>query len=97
MWKSSPSGELTYFARSGSSSRSFARLEAAHPAARVGQREEQPPVEVVVAAAVDEPGRAQLLRREALLARLPREGRAAGREPEPVRAADLLAEPAAAR
>ena len=40
----------------------LARLEAAHPPARVGQREEQAPVEVVVAAPVDEPGRGELLR-----------------------------------
>ena len=73
----------------------LARLEAAHPAARVGEREEQPPREVVVAAPVDEPGGGELRRGEALLARLARQGRAAGREPEPVLAADLFAEPAA--
>ena len=73
----------------------LARLEPAHAPARVGQREEQAPVEVVVAAAVGEPGCAQLLRGESLLPRFPRERRAAGREPEPVLAADLLAETAA--
>ena len=50
------------------------------------------PREVVVAAPVDEPGRGELVAREALLARLARERRAAGREPEPELAADLLAE-----
>ena len=72
----------------------LARLEADDPAARVGEREHQARREVVAAARVRQPGGAQLVAREALLARLPREP-APGREPEPELAADLLAEPAA--
>ena len=70
------------------------RLEAAHAAARVGEREDDAPVEVVVAAAVGEPDRAQLVLRVALLQRARREPRPARRIAEPELAADLLAEPA---
>ena len=67
------------------------RLEAAHPAARVGEREDDPTLEVVVAATVREPDGAQLVQGVVLL-------RGAGRKPcgtrrvaEPELAADLLA------
>ena len=45
----------------------LARLEAAHRAARVREREDEPPREVVVAAAIDEPAGEQIFLREALL------------------------------
>src|SRR5207237_2294121 len=72
----------------------LAGLEAQHAPARVPEREEQTSREVVVAAPVDEPGREELLARESLLDRLARKGRAAERKPEPVLAADVLAESA---
>ena len=72
----------------------LARLEADHPAARVGERKHEPRREVVVAALVRQPGSAQLLRRESLLARLRREA-VARREAEPELLRDLLAETAA--
>src|SRR5262249_8718686 len=70
-------------------------LEPAYAPARVREREQQPAVEVVVAAPVDEAGRTQLPVGEALLPRLARQGRPTRREPEPVLAADVLAEAAA--
>ena len=45
------------------------RLETTHPAARVGERKDDAALEVVVAAAVREPDREQLLLRIALLQR----------------------------
>ena len=72
----------------------LARLEADDPPARVGEREHQPLREVVVAARVRQPGAAQLVGREALLARLLREA-GARREAEAELAADGLAEAAA--
>ena len=94
MWKSSPSGVLTYFAFSGSSSRSFRAWKPTTRPARVGEREEQPAAEVVAAAPADETGGAELGRGEALLLRLARERGRERREPEPELAAGLLAEPA---
>ena len=70
------------------------RLEADHAAARVGEREQEPPLEVVVAACTRQARRAQLVGGEALLARLAREQAASGREAEPKLAADLLAQTA---
>ncbi len=72
----------------------LARLEADHPAARVGEGEHEPGREVVVAALVRQPGGAQLLVREPLLACL-RGQAVAGREPEAELLRDLLAETAA--
>ena len=69
-------------------------LEPAHAPARVGERKEQPACEVVVTAPVDEAGRGELGAREPFLARLSRQRRAAGRQPEPVLAADVLAKTA---
>ena len=68
------------------------RLEAAHAAARIGEREDDAPVEVVVAAAVGEPDRPQLIVRVALLQRTRGEPRPARGIAEPELAADLLAE-----
>ena len=68
------------------------RLEPPHAAARVGEREDDTPVEVVVAAAVGEPDRPQLVLRVALLQRSGREPRPTRRIAEPELAADLLAE-----
>ena len=70
----------------------LARLEADDPAARVGERKHQPPLEVVRAAPGDEAGPGELLGREPLLARLLRERRARGREAEPELATDFLAQ-----
>src|SRR6478736_1268484 len=70
------------------------RLEAPHTAARVGEREDDAPLEVVVAAAVGEPDGLQVLRRVALLERARCEPGAARRIAEPELAADLLLEPA---
>ena len=69
-------------------------LESAHAAARVGQREEEPPHEVVVPAPVHEPGRRQLVARESLRRGRPRQRRAAGRESDPELLRDRLTEPA---
>jgi hypothetical protein len=69
-----------------------ARLETDDAGARVGDREEQSALEVVVAAPIEEPCPCQLLPGEAALAGLAREGGAAGGEAEPVLAADLLGE-----
>jgi hypothetical protein len=69
-------------------------LKAAHPPACIGERKEQPSGEVVVSAPVDEAGARELGRAEALITRLPRQRRAAGGEPKPVVAADLLPQPA---
>src|SRR5205823_8937374 len=55
-------------------------LEADDAAARVGDREEQPALEVVVAAAIDQSRACQLLPREVTLRGLARERRRAGRE-----------------
>ena len=71
----------------------LARLEAEHAPARVGEREDDALREVVVAAAVDEPGGEQLLAGELALMGLLRQRLRARREAEPERAADLLAEP----
>src|SRR5262249_6919784 len=71
------------------------RLEADHAAARVGEWEENPPLEVVAAPLPRAARSAELVRREALLARLPREQSASRREPEPEFPADLLTEAAA--
>ena len=60
----------------------LARLEPDDAAARVGEREHQALRKVVVAARVDEPGRLQLVGREAALAGLLRKP-SSGREPEP--------------
>ena len=70
------------------------RLEADDAAARVGDREEQPALEVVVAAAIDQSRACQLLPGEGTLRGLARERRRAGREAEPVLTADVLAEAA---
>ena len=72
----------------------LARLEAAHAAARVGEREDDPALEVVVAAAVREADREELLLRVALLPRAAGELAAAGRVADAELAADLLAEAA---
>src|SRR5262249_13885910 len=72
----------------------FPRLEADDPSARVGQREHQPPLEVVRATPRDQPRPRELLGRELLLTRLLRERRARRREPEPELATDLPAAPA---
>src|SRR5439155_24691809 len=69
-------------------------LESAHAAARVGQREEEPPHEVVVPAPVHEPGRRQLVALESLRRGRPRQRRAAGRESDPELLRDRLTEPA---
>ncbi len=68
------------------------RAEAEDPAARVGEREDEPPGVGVVAAAVDEADGDEVLLREALGASLLGEHRPAGREPEPVLAAHGLRE-----
>jgi hypothetical protein len=86
LWKSSLSGELTYFARSGSSA------EAGDPAARVRERKHEPPREVVVAAPVGEAGGAQLVLREPAGDRLLCQCRPRRGEPESELAARLLAE-----
>ncbi len=70
-------------------------LEAQHTAARVGEREDEAPLEVVSPATAGEPGGLELLGRVALLACLAGERRPAQGEPEPELAADLLAQPAA--
>ena len=93
LWKSSPSGELTYFPRSGSSS---ASLRAWNPSTR--PRESQSGNikrrrEVVASAHRRQPGGAQLLVRESPLPCLLARARAR-REPEPELARHLLAEPA---
>src|SRR5213078_4333945 len=67
-------------------------LEADDAPARVGDREEQPALEVVVAAAIDQPRAGQLLLHEPTLRGLARERRPARREAEPVFAADVFAE-----
>ena len=66
-------------------------LEAAHPSARVGQREEQTPGEVIVSAPVRETCTAELVGRETLFGGATGEGSAAGGQPEAELAADLLA------
>src|ERR1044071_824878 len=73
----------------------LAGLEAEDASLPVREREQQPPLEVVVAALSHESGGAQLLTGEALVERLARERRAAERKAEPELAADVLAEPAA--
>src|SRR5581483_1801556 len=73
----------------------LARLEADDTAARIGEREQQPPLEVVAAALPREARCAQLLRGEPLRKRLARQRVAAEREPEPELAADLLVQAAA--
>ncbi len=70
----------------------LSRLEAAHVPARVGERKQQPTVEVVVAAAVRKPGREQLVAFEALLRGTSRERRPAGCVAEPELAAHLVPE-----
>ena len=95
MRKSSPSGELTYFAGIGSSSRSRRAWKPQIAPARIREGEDEAPVEVVVPSPVDEPGRGELLSRVPLFERPAGEHRAAGREPEAELAADLLAEAAA--
>ena len=70
------------------------RLEADDAAARVGEREDEPALEVVAAALARQAGGAQLVGGEPLLRRLARERVAAEREAEPELAADLLAEAA---
>src|SRR5262249_39631527 len=60
--------------------------------ARVGERKEQTAPEIVVAAAIDEARGRELLNREPGLSRLSSERLAAGREAEPVLAADFVAE-----
>ena len=67
-----------------------ARLKAEHAAARVGEREDEPALEVVAAAPARQAGGLELLGRVSLLAGLAGEGRSADREPEPELAADLL-------
>ena len=69
-----------------------AGAESEHPPARVGEREDQAGAERVVAAAVHEAGRAELLARVALLAGLPRDDVTAGGEPEAELAADPVVE-----
>ena len=91
--KSSLSGELTYLPLQRVVVAQLARLEADHPASRVGEREHQPQREVVVAALVREAGRADLVGGESLLPRL-RDEPVARREPEPELLRDLLAEAA---
>ena len=94
MWKSSPSGELTYLPFSGSSSWSLRAWKPTIAAACVGEREHQTRREVVGAARICQSGAAQLVAREPLLLRLLREP-APRREAEPELAADRLAEPSA--
>jgi hypothetical protein len=69
-------------------------LEAADASAPVGQRKDDPALEVVVASPVCEPHREKLLLRVALLHRTRSEPRTARRVAEPELAADLLAETA---
>ena len=70
------------------------RAEAEHAPAAVGQWEDEPPGEVVVAAPVDEARRDELLLRVAALARLGRELPRPGREAEAELLADRFVEPA---
>src|SRR6185437_12167818 len=72
----------------------LARLEAAHATTRIGEREDNAALEVVVAASVREPDCEQLLLGVSLLQRAGGEPRGAGCVAEPELAADLLAEPA---
>ncbi len=69
------------------------RAEAEHPSASVGQREDEAPGVVVVAAPIDETCRHELVLREALRPCLLGQDGAAGRETESVLAAHLLLEP----
>ena len=70
------------------------RLEADDAAARVGEREDEPALEVVAAALARQAGRAQLLGVKPFSAALRDERVAAEREAEPELAADLLAQAA---
>ena len=72
----------------------LARLEAADAAAGVGEREHDPPLEVVVATRVRETNGRELVRGEALGDGSAREHRTSGCVAEPELAADLLAETA---
>src|SRR5581483_2606189 len=72
-----------------------ARLETAHPAANVGEREDETACEVVVSPPVGEPRRPELVRAESFLTGAARERLAPGCIAEPERAADVLAEPSA--
>ena len=72
-------------------------LEAEHAAARVGEREDEAPLEVVAAARARQPDGTKLLDREALLERLPGQRRATDRETEAELPADLLAKAAAGK
>jgi hypothetical protein len=69
-------------------------LEAAHPTSDVGEREQQPTGEVVVAPPVDEPSAGELVPREAGLGGRAHERGSAGSETEPEVAGDLLSQPA---
>src|SRR5262249_23426509 len=68
-------------------------LEPAHTAARVGQREDDATLEIVVPAAIREPHGEQLLLRVTLLRRTRRQPCPTRRVAEPKLAADVLAEP----
>src|SRR5438270_169017 len=68
------------------------RLEAADTSVSVGQRKQDPPLEIVVAATVRQPDREQLLLGVALLQGARSEPRAARRVAESELAAHLLAE-----
>ena len=70
----------------------LAGLEAEHTSTRIGEWKEKPPREVVVAAAVREAGREQLVPRKATPEGLARKGRPPERKPEPVFATDVLAQ-----
>src|SRR6266540_6260639 len=68
------------------------RLEAEHASACIGEREEQPAGEVIVAAPIDESCGEELVAREAAIERLARERRPSEGESETVLATDLLGE-----
>src|SRR5581483_8394633 len=69
------------------------RLEPEHLAACVGEREHEPPLEVVLAASACKTRRRKLVPSEALRERLSHERVSAERQTEPEDACDLLAEP----
>ena len=94
LWKSSDSGVFTYFGGERIVLVQLARLEAEHAALPVGEREQETPLEVVVAALARQAGGAQLLASEAFLERLARERCPTESEAEPKVTADLLVQTA---